>query len=185
MRKNITRGIVSSLAVLGIGMALAACDSPSPAAGGASAAPAPAVDAAPATAGTAPSKSKPAQAPPSTHPAGKADPKHGGQVYIGDSNEPKVKPADLALAKDVHLTGIRWAEWGGEVAGGDGVLEVNTCEPDCASANYEKHAAHIVVAEIRTVGGKREYTNYTATFDGQDKNPELGTALTNQPLGQG
>lgn len=61
-------------------------------------------------------------------------------VIPGPSGSPSVKPRRLEISEGSHplvVSHVRWRAWGGESAGGWGILEVVNCRPACASGRYE------------------------------------------------
>lgn len=155
------RRIGGSLVVLGIGVTLAACGSTA----------SPAHDTGSGTASLVARNAGPA------NPNTLAEP-----VYVEFDPTPAAqKPAELDIYNHTELTGITWSSWGGAKAQGSGVLHNNDCTPDCASGHDDTYAAKITLTDVQPVNAKHEYTRYTVTFQGQDKLPELASALTDQP----
>ena len=90
------------------------------------------------------------------------------------------KPNTLGFYEHTELDGISWSGWGGSTASGTGTLTDDDCTPDCATGHQDTYSAHVVLSDIRTVNGTREYTRYTVTFTGQAQHPELARSLTDQ-----
>jgi hypothetical protein len=123
-------------------------------------------------------------APSTTSEATSATESASTPVYVQtfDPNATVQNPKELDFYENTEMDGITWSSWGGDTAQGNGVLSDNDCTPDCASGHPDTYSAHIVLSDIQTVNGTREYTHYTVTFDGQAQHPELAQALTDQQI---
>lgn len=59
-----------------------------------------------------------------------------------------------------------WRSWGGPVATGDGFLEVNDCEPNCADGTFRPSAGRIQLRQRVRCGGTRRYTRAVTSGGG-------------------
>ena len=150
------------LVAAGLGLALAACG---PVAG----------QAHPSTGARPSATTPPTTVPP---PAGNAS----EPVFVEMDPAPAAqRPAEFDIYNHTNLTGLTWSGWGGPTARGAGTLNNDDCDPDCADGHPQTFPATIVLRDIQTVNGQREYTRFTVTFTGQQQDPDLAKALTDQP----
>lgn len=56
-----------------------------------------------------------------------------------------------------------WRSWGGPVATGDGFLEINDCEPNCAQGNFRQRPGRIQLRQRVRCGGTIRYTAAVTT----------------------
>lgn len=170
---SVSRTVRGSLAVLGIAASLTACSlGPAPIS-----APQTATTASPTVSDTT------GMSTPTTDTSTATARATRSAVYVEqmDSNGPEQKPNEFNFYEHTGMDEIVWSSWGGQTAEGDGDLSDDDCNPDCADGHTEKYQGHIVLSDIQTVNGNREYTRYKVTFDGQDQHPDLAKELTDQP----
>lgn len=99
-----------------------------------------------------------------------------GLVYAPhDCTTPKIEPKRIVLAcgdANAYVGKVKWSEWGGEKAKGEGWFYVNDCKPDCAGGTFHSYGAKVKLKEIETdvrCGGQRVdlYTHAKIKFIGE------------------
>jgi hypothetical protein len=86
-----------------------------------------------------------------------------GRVFIHDSTQAyKFKPDRIKIIAGagtlLRLKDLRpWADWGEVPARAGGQYVYPTCNPDCASGNYESSHAKVRLRHIRSCHGRRVY----------------------------
>jgi hypothetical protein len=82
----------------------------------------------------------------------------------------------IAVVKD-------WSSWTAHQARGEGTWIVNTCEPNCAAGDVERHPATFSLHRVRSVDGTKVFTRLGVTYveDGEQRNETV--ALPRTPIG--
>ncbi len=77
-----------------------------------------------------------------------------GLVYAPhDCTTPKIEPKRIVLAcgdANAYVGKVKWSEWGGEKAKGEGWFYLNDCKPDCAGGTFHSYGAKVKLKEIET-----------------------------------
>jgi hypothetical protein len=63
------------------------------------------------------------------------------------------KPTTIVLTcadGGIRIEDITWRSWNSSEASGSGLLIENTCEPDCASGNYNKQSAKVILGSVKS-----------------------------------
>jgi hypothetical protein len=75
-----------------------------------------------------------------------------GLVYAPhDCTTPKIEPKRIVLAcgdANAYVGKVKWSEWGGEKAKGEGWLYLNDCKPNCADGTFHSYGAKVKLKEI-------------------------------------
>ncbi len=92
-----------------------------------------------------------------------------GKIFVIDCNEFVEQPQELQLycADGGHqLSKIMWVSWSAESTFGLATSTKNTCDPDCASGNYDVRIATLLLAEpIETWVGRMVFTRIALKYD--------------------
>jgi len=92
-----------------------------------------------------------------------------GKIFVIDCNEFVEQPQELQLycADGGHqLSKIMWVSWSAESTFGLATSTKNTCDPDCASGNYDVRIATLLLAEpIETSDGRMVFTRIALKYD--------------------
>ena len=111
-----------------------------------------------------------------------------GLVYAPhDCTKPKIEPKRIVLAcgdANAYVGKVKWSEWGGEKAKGEGWFYLNNCKPNCAEGDFISYGAKVKLKEIEadaTCGGQTVdlYTHAKIRFIGE---VPPGTHLRNWDL---
>jgi hypothetical protein len=99
-----------------------------------------------------------------------------GLVYAPhDCETPKIEPKRIVLAcgdANAYVGKVKWSEWGGEKAKGEGWFYLNNCKPNCAEGDFISYGAKVKLKEIEadaTCGGQTVdlYTHAKVRFIGE------------------
>ncbi len=68
--------------------------------------------------------------------------------------EMKVQPTQIVNSADGsgYVKNLTWSGWGSATARGSGILEIDNCEPDCASGTYSGYPATVTLSGIASYG---------------------------------
>ena len=92
-----------------------------------------------------------------------------GKIFVIDCNEFVEQPQELQLycADGGHqLSKIMWVSWSAESTFGLATSTKNTCNPDCASGNYDIRTASVLLSEpIETSDGRMVFTRIALKYD--------------------
>jgi hypothetical protein len=83
---------------------------------------------------------------------------------LGES--PQFKPATLLVTcadGSVNLSAITWLSWTSSVATGDGNLNINGCNPDCASGGWTTVRTEVVLSQPSDTALGLHFTQMTVT----------------------
>jgi hypothetical protein len=75
---------------------------------------------------------------------------------VAAGTSPVVKPTTVYLAcatGGISVVEIKWQSWGRSAAFGEGTLNVQTCQPNCAQGGESSYAASIEVSDPSAVSG--------------------------------
>jgi len=131
------------------------------------------------------------EASPSASAAVSADPSPDAtapRIFVVDCMEYVEAPKELQLYcadGGQQLSKIMWASWSAESTFGLATSTKNTCDPDCASGNYDVRIATLLLSEpVKTSNGRKVFTKIVFKYDkslsdGQlEEYLELPTELT-------
>ncbi len=90
-------------------------------------------------------------------------------VFVIDCNEYLEAPKELQLYcadGGQQLSKILWASWSKESAFGLATSTKNTCDPDCASGNYDVRTASVLLSDlVTTADGHLVYSRISLKYD--------------------
>jgi hypothetical protein len=75
------------------------------------------------------------------------------------------RPRQIVLSADGSdaVSGLSWASWGGQQAAGSGTLQVDDCQPNCASGKFTDYPATVTLSGLTSYGeegsGLRAYSS--------------------------
>lgn len=85
--------------------------------------------------------------------------KRGRDVRVaGLDAEPRRRPRELAVAREVTLDCLVWSRFGRGSATATGRATVLNCIPSCAQSGTDRRAAELTVSGLRRCRGRRFYT---------------------------
>ncbi len=91
------------------------------------------------------------------------------RIFVVDCMEYVEAPKELQLycADGGHqLSKIMWVSWSAESTFGLATSTKNTCNPDCASGNYDIRTASVLLSEpIETSDGRMVFTRIALKYD--------------------
>jgi hypothetical protein len=84
----------------------------------------------------------------------------------GDSASYKPKAVIIACGDGAfRIIKLKWSSWTKASAAGKGTAKVNTCDPNCAQANFKSYPVKLTADKPGTCpSGKRAFTRLTYTF---------------------
>ena len=79
-----------------------------------------------------------------------------------------VKPKGLQMSGDASwiIDDVRWTSWGGRLAHGTGVSDVDNCTPQCADGKHMTVRSRITLSKIGLLGGDEVYQCISVTSSG-------------------
>jgi hypothetical protein len=79
-----------------------------------------------------------------------------------------VRPKDLQMSGDASwiIDDVRWSSWGGSVAHGTGVSDVDNCTPQCAGGKHLTVPSRITLSRIGLLGADEVYQCISVTSSG-------------------
>jgi hypothetical protein len=81
--------------------------------------------------------------------------------YVYDlSQRATMRPHTFEITSTIAVTGLRWGRWDRGSAVGRGMLQVDSCVPNCASGHVGSYAAELQLRGTRTDRGTLYYAQY-------------------------
>ncbi len=68
-----------------------------------------------------------------------------------------VRPRSIDFASDATISQLHWRGWGQTRTVGAGMVQTRGCSPSCAGGATARLAGAIVLAGMKTCGGRRYY----------------------------
>jgi hypothetical protein len=87
---------------------------------------------------------------------------------------PAIRPTTIyfgCASGDISVANIKWQSWNTSSAIGTGTLNVNSCQPDCASGQEQTYAATVNVSDPGTVNGESVFQQVEAGPTGFSDGP--------------
>jgi hypothetical protein len=91
------------------------------------------------------------------------------RVFVSPCGDALVRPKRIVFTcadAGLRIARIHWRTWGGPVATGDGVLEVNDCNPFCAAGHFHFYPARVQLRHRQRCGRGARYRLATVTGRG-------------------
>jgi hypothetical protein len=78
----------------------------------------------------------------------------GAVGVVGVDGTVGVRPRRLDTASDARMVKLTWSSWTAGGAAGSGRLEVNDCQPTCATGHAKAVPATIALSDVRECAGR-------------------------------
>ncbi|HVR06023.1 MAG TPA: hypothetical protein VMS02_08270 [Solirubrobacteraceae bacterium] len=106
-------------------------------------------------------------------------------IKITNCNKASSRPKSLTLTcadANTALSGLRWSSFGGATAKATGMLDLNTCTPNCAAGKVIHYPVAVAASAPRSCkAGLRVYNKLTLSFTG--RTPKSAGRLKRWTLG--
>jgi hypothetical protein len=103
-----------------------------------------------------------------------------------ECNVPEMKTEPTVMDNSVdgvlYVEGLTWSDWGGPTATGTGTMEVNNCEPNCASGTRTGYPATVTLSRLKPyLTGTEGYTTIVFSAPTSPVKPTMTFANVSLP----